>query len=440
MYHLGVNFLKNPFRRGAALPKARATLPDDARRSLSEMSILEIAQEITKLPNPASVARLSDIAHRCNAIALYDHGPTAEERERASELARILDLEIVKGIADRQDLLASYRAAVDFFTSPANITRYGVGSLQYLLVEEAVADADQIPFAMKPKHRALLAGFISSLTPGALALAKPLMIRELICQYRIGAALHHAGYKTGNAVLILHGLAAAGDRALADILSPDEYRALLMVPENYLAGRAVLVGLGLLPMLSTVSSLVPTPQIELGIAVLVNARTKECSADPRLEQVNDEGQKYSLLLALAFLRLDLARLQLTELCGEEVAVEACDRLVSGENKAALADFRQAAQKLYEEKPGTPVDFALLDFIMCRYGAQVRSQEELDANRTFMQMAVEWLNSERVEWLAELRGTIRVASYGSTTAAQPHIARILAEDDIVTAQACGAREA
>ena len=109
---------------------------------------------------------------------------------------------------------------------------------------------------MRPEHRHLVPDYFEAIGKEAVLRRRKNYVRHLILAGQ---------YKTDNAVLILHGLAAKGDKAAAALFTGEEYAALLAVPNNYNAGRGVLVALGLLP---DISSARPFKQISEAKAVL----------------------------------------------------------------------------------------------------------------------------------------------------------------------------
>jgi hypothetical protein len=76
-------------------------------------------------------------------------------------------------------------------------------------------------------------------------------------------------YGVGNAVLILHGLAARGDKVVMALLTEQEYAALLAVPNNYEAGRRVLIALGLLPETSSARPFKQLPETKAIVALIL---------------------------------------------------------------------------------------------------------------------------------------------------------------------------
>jgi hypothetical protein len=123
-----------------------------------------------------------------------------------------------------------------------------------------------------------------------------------------------------------------------------------------------------------------------------------------------EDLKFALLLALALLRIELARGQLSQIYGEDVSNDVLTIFGSPEMKAELPRFKEMTQVLKKATPGILIDLALLDIVLSRGGLDLaKSEEEFEPNREFLGMAAEWINAERVAFLDYFRLMLRVIS-------------------------------
>ena len=150
---------------------------------------------------------------------------------------------------------------------------------------------------MKPEHRHLVPDFFAAMPPQLAAQIKRPSVRELVLQ---------SDYNSGNAVLILHGLCAKGDKAACVLFTPDEYGALLSVPDNYDAGRGVLVGLGMLPAVSGARPFKPVSEIKWHVALILQEKYDQSEADPRVAGL-PEDRKRGPADSILFLHIELAR-------------------------------------------------------------------------------------------------------------------------------------
>jgi hypothetical protein len=207
----------------------------------------------------------------------------------------------------------------------------------------------------------------------------------------------------------LHGVVASGDKAAAALVTSDEYGALFSVPYDYNEGRRVLVGLGILP---PVGEAPPFQQIS-EIEGILTSKLQEilcdkanCSeADSRLAGLSKD-RKFAILLTLAFLRIELARGMLSQIYGGEAAYDVVTILSDPGVVGEWARFSKVAKVLKTMAPGTPVDFVLLDAVMSSGGVESKSEEEFNNNREFYDMAVRWLNEERVGFCDFLRNMLQ----------------------------------
>ena len=172
------------------------------------------------------------VTRRLYQIALFDNRVPKEDREAALSLADALTEDLAAMLANQPDALAALRGIKPRMLDLAR--QGGCGSLIWRIEEFSISSADTIPYIMRPEHRHLVPDYFEAL-PQLLASYKHFFVRELLLQ---------SSYKSCNAVLILHGTVAKGDKAAAVLFTSDEYRALLSVPEDYDGGRKVLVKLG----------------------------------------------------------------------------------------------------------------------------------------------------------------------------------------------------
>jgi hypothetical protein len=252
---------------------------------------------------------------------------------------------------------------------------------------------------MRPEHRHLVHDYFDAL-PQLLASYKHLFVRELILQ---------SNYKSRNAVLILHGTVAKGDKAAAVLFTSDEYRALLSVPEDYDGGRRVLVKLGLLPAVSEAKPFKPLSVFTGGVAstlrVLLKERLDHAETDSRLTTLA-HNKKIAVLLALSFLRTELARAVLCQLYGEQTTYDVVTLCSDPAMIEQWSQFSRIAQFARGMAPGTPIDFGLLDAVMSSGGIEAKSEDDYNSSLEFFDLAGTWLNAERVEFLDALRQTLQ----------------------------------
>jgi hypothetical protein len=181
---------------------------------------------------PARARNLLPFIQRFYRIALYDNHVSQEHRETALQLAETLTADLEAALLDNPQAVSALKLANRHMIENARLTGYG--SLAWRLREYAIPDADLIPYVIKPEHRHLVPDFFAAVPQQVAAKIKGPCVHELVL---------HSSYDSRNAILILHGLCAKGDGAACALFTPDEYHALLGVPDNYDAGRGVLVGL-----------------------------------------------------------------------------------------------------------------------------------------------------------------------------------------------------
>jgi hypothetical protein len=151
------------------------------------------------------------------------------------------------------------------------------------------------------------------------------------------------------------------------------------------------------------------PVLKEIVALILQERKDQSEADPRVAGL-PEDLKFALLLALALLRIELARGQLSQIYGEDVSNDVLTIFGSPEMKAELPRFNEVTQVLKKATPGIPIDLALLDIVLSRGSIDLaKSQEEFEHNREFLGMAAEWINAERVAFLDYFRLMLRLVS-------------------------------
>jgi hypothetical protein len=277
------------------------------------MSFDEIVAYIQSMGEKASTEQFSPLLQRLYDIALYDHHVPAQHRDAARQLAEGLKVDWEKAISDNPKALAALKHANNYLLEGVRLR--GIGSLAWKIKEESVLAADVIPYIMRPEHRHLVPDCLELMGKETVLQERKEFVRHLILARQ---------YEVPNAVLILHGLAAKDDKAVAALFTGEEHAALLAVPNNYDAGRRVLVALGLLPDTSSAKPFKPMPETLAIVACALSDRGNEEESDHRLANVPEE-QRRVLLLALCFLRIHLASDNIRQIYGEEMS----NSLISG---------------------------------------------------------------------------------------------------------------
>lgn len=370
-------------------------LTEERLQGISFTDLMSLLQSNSSSQLPYKTVQA--IIQRSYRIALFDNHVPKEHRDAASSIADALTQDLAAMLADQPEMLAALRAIKPRMFELAR--QGGCGSLMWRIAEFSIPPASTISYIMKPEHRHLVPSYFEAL-PQVLASYKNLFVRELIIQ---------SSYKSRNAVLILHGLVAKGDKAAAVLFTSEEYRSLLSVPEEYDEGRGVLVGLGLLPAVSGTMRFKPVSELNGGLASTLRDILKEqldnAETDPRLRTLAHDN-KNAILLALIFLRIELARAVLCQIYGEQSGYDVVTLYSNSTMIEQLSQFSKIAQILKGMAPGTPVDFALLDAVMSSGGMEAKSENDFNSNREFFDLAVPWVNEERVEFLDALRATLR----------------------------------
>ncbi|MGH8007003.1 MAG: hypothetical protein ACREQ3_08330, partial [Candidatus Binatia bacterium] len=333
-------FFRSLFRTGT---ERREPTPSQPVPPIEQMTVDEILAYVQALEG-LSVKQTSALQQRLYDIAFFDHHVLPQHRDVAQRLAEALNRDWETAISDNPEALASLKRANDHVLEGVRL--YGIGSLFWRIEEEAISDAEAPAYAMRPEHRHLVPDYFE-----AIGKEKVLQVREEFVRLLILAGQ----YKASSAVLILHGLAAKGDKAAVALFTVEEYAALLAVPNNYDAGRRVLVALGLLPDTSNTRPFKHIPEIKTIVAFVLKDRDAESASDNRLANIPEE-QKIALLLALTSLRFHLAYDNIRQIYGEEMSNALMDIFTAQTTKEAIEKFGKTIHDLMAMPPGTLVDF------------------------------------------------------------------------------------
>jgi hypothetical protein len=249
---------------------------------------------------------------------------------------------------------------------------------------------------MKPEHRHLVPDYFEALGKETILKVRNLLVRFLILA---------EPYQAYNAVLILHGLAAKGDKAATALFTAEEYAALLAVPNNYDAGRRVLVALSLLPDTSSARPFKHIFKPKVIVGITLKERLKEAESDSRLAKIS-EAQRETLSLALNSLRFHLAYENIRQIYGEEMANSLMDIFTEQTTKQLIEQLGRTLHALIAVPPGTSVDLMFLDSVMRFNGIEAKSEDEWNQKQSFLNIGAEWLNQERVAFQDCLRFMLR----------------------------------
>ncbi|MBX3348859.1 MAG: hypothetical protein KF747_08935 [Nitrospira sp.] len=206
---------------------------------------------------------------------------------------------------------------------------------------------------------------------------------------------------------MLHGLAAKGDKALAALVTPAELSALYNVPQNYAAGRNVLVSLGLLPKESGARAFKSVSEIKSLVAYIIKSRKEDGAGDPRFERLN-ETERMALLVALDFLRISLAHAQLQQIYGKETAESLIEIFKDPAAHEGIERISKLPEVVAEKMPGAPVDSLILNEVLSWEGHSAKTEEEHQKLLPYLNMGGDWLNHERVGFLSYFRFMLRAA--------------------------------
>ena len=383
-------FFKSLFRTGK---ERQEPIPSRSVTSIEHMSIYDILSYIAANELKTS-GQFCTAIKRLYTIALYDNHVHEQHRETALRLAEALTADLEKALSGNPDALAALRKANSYMIENARL--HGVGSLSWKITEESVSAADILPYVMKPEHRHLVPAYLEAMGEETVTKIRKELVRQLILAGQ---------YEAYNAVLILHGLVTKGDEAATALFTGEEYAALAAVPNDYDAGRRVLVGLGLLPDASGARPFKQIPEIQTVVALVLTERSNEAKLDNRLAGLS-EDQRQALLLALTFLRFHLSYDNIKQIYGEAMSNSLMDIFTEGTTKEAIEQFGRTIHALHEIRPGESRDLLFLDSVMAFGGIEAKSEDEFNRNRPFLAMGAEWLNRERVEFQCYLRFMLR----------------------------------
>ncbi len=195
-------FLRTPFSKRAKADPAKT--PSGLSPSYFEnMPVSELISTARSLGSWFTLTFdvTTALIRRLHSIALFDNHVAAGHRQLAGEMADGLIKDLERSLNATQ--LQALNKAVSNTKELAR--KGGYGSLAWQLREFAISSQDTIPYVMKPQHRHLVPDFVDVVGPDAISSAKPFMLRE---------GIRTAKYHSDDPVLILHGLAASGDKAL----------------------------------------------------------------------------------------------------------------------------------------------------------------------------------------------------------------------------------
>ncbi|MER9845385.1 hypothetical protein NKJ59_29995 [Mesorhizobium australicum] len=367
---------------------------------IEQASLADVLKMIDGLDPHTTMASATALVRRLYHIGLFDHHVEQEERSKALVLAEALFDDCCKAFASDPVQTAALQNAKSATIEMAR--QYGVGSLFWNLQEFAISNADTVPYVMKPEHRHLLPDLLTNMPAEMLQGDRHHYIRQMIIQ---------SDYGVQNAVLVMHGLAAKADPAVGVLFSDDECRALLEVPGDYTKGRRVLAGLGLLPEASSASGFVAPAKAKQFIAKVFLDRETRTQADGRLTDL-PEHQRLALLVSLSFLRFNLAYNQLRQIFGPEAGDDVfnmSDRNLQDQLDNYARFNTMLAGFTARERQGIPLDLALLDAVEQFDGRHPQTEDDWNRERPYRDMAVVWLNNERVQFQSHLRSRLRATA-------------------------------
>lgn len=375
-------FFKSLFRGG----RQSQDLTDLRSPDLQHMSMEQLVAHIDSLASTTPVSHATALTKRLYEIALYDNKIPAIHREIALKLLGTLKSSIETSLAGNPEATDAFRKANCFMED--NVRRFGVGSLVWLLDEHSIPAAEITSFVMRPEHGHLLADFLPSLTDDGVTSVKPELVRQLILSRR-------PPYPP-NAVLILHGLVTKGDNAAKALFTPDEYSALLHVPENYQSGRLVLAQLGLLSIMSNARTF-PDRDIESLVCLSILAAKDFDETDhlePRLNTLSAEHQS-GISLARKLLRIQLVRSILEDTYGKAASDAFIETFSNDECAGMIERFHRQVQILIAMKPGTKIDFALVLETLATVGLAPENEEAFEQDRECLEIGENIFNLDRV---------------------------------------------
>jgi hypothetical protein len=396
-----VRFLKNVLRRSRVKP-SRTEQP------IQGMSLEEVIAQIKSLgESPLSPVHIA-LLTRLYSIALLDNHVPAGQRDAAHKLSKAFEADLEAAAVDSPEWLTALRNTTRSVEENAAIG--GVGSLRWKLEEESIPPAEFIPYIMRPEHDLLIPNFLKIVGREPVAKFKPLYVKCLIRSREYRGA--------NNAVILLHALATRGDKATAAIFTVDEHKALVAVPDDYAAGRRILVELGLLPSVGNLNPLTPSRNedvVFVAVSITLNEWDKMAQCDARLENI-PENHRSAVLLALVFSRKHLTCRILQQLYGSHMSARVTAIFKDNDVIKGLKLFDETVQALNKAEPGSPMDFALFIAVLRLGGIDPQVEEEYERDRHWINQGAQWLNHERAVFLEYLRFLLRRLSGASPTEA------------------------
>ena len=103
------------------------------------------------------------VMRRLYNIALYDNHVPQQDRDAALKLADALARDLETTFAANPQMLAELQKAIE--RTKDNASRWGCGSLVWMLNEHPMPAKQVVPFIMKPEHRRLVADYLETLSP-----------------------------------------------------------------------------------------------------------------------------------------------------------------------------------------------------------------------------------------------------------------------------------
>lgn len=389
-----MKFLSSLFSRN----KTFIEPPQAQPRSIDLMSPAELVEYMGTFNGSMPSTVFNAVHKRLYEIALYDHHLDEQTRTQAWHVIEVVNKVAKEANADNPKYFQALQTASETMVSAARFI--GVGSLGWLMKEHDVPAEELIPFVMKPEYGHLLTNFLVSLGVEPFAKVKAGLVKHLILSRRYG--------KCTNAVLSLHGLAAKGDKATLALFTEGELAVLVGVPDDYLAGRQLLVNLGLLPAESSALPFAPVNGASRLIQLMgeiYKERNTAANLDSRIEMAGEDRKKM-MGNALAIHRLHLIRRMVEQVHGADMAQALLEVLSEGPARDITSEFDGILTKLENAPAGTPIDFMLLDQFMVMAGINIVTEADFEREKEWMAMGSDWLNAERVEVLDYTRFLLR----------------------------------
>jgi hypothetical protein len=131
--------------------------------SIEIMSFPDICEHVPYLPDLITAGHGGALTKRLYEIALYDHNVIKEHRIGALRLLETLKESMESSMTDYPEAVQEYRKANAFVEEKAS--RFGVGSLVWLIEEYQIPSDEIVSFIAKPEHRDLLNDFFTALSP-----------------------------------------------------------------------------------------------------------------------------------------------------------------------------------------------------------------------------------------------------------------------------------